>query len=497
MTSTDSTTTAPADGGTAHASAGRPRLTADEYAWLSATQIAARIADGELTAVEVAEAACARIEQINPALNAYVFFDRAQVLRDAADLDAKQASGAPLGPLHGVPFAIKSLTSVAGLPATHAMKPFAHEIAERDAVVVTRLKDAGGLFTGLTNAPEAGYYGGTDGHLYGPTHNPWKSGHTAGGSSGGSAAAVAAGMVPLAEGADGAGSVRIPAAMCGVVGLKPSLGRIPHSLLPASYETWVFHGPLTRTVADAALMYDVMAGFDPSDPLSLPAEPTPRADAATSVAGWRVAYSPDLHVGYVDPEVARICREAVAAFEELGATVTEATPDWGQPEQAMWEGIWVPGFASDYDVFPDWRAMSGQVDDRLIEIHEQGAALTAVEISRAQVFRSKMYATFTEFMREYDLLVSPTLASAAFPLSQFAPSWLQDAPLRSQLLGWLLTYPYNMLTSPAITVPAGFTQDGRPVGLQIAARHRADGDALAAAAAFESVRPWSAARPAL
>lgn len=472
-------------------------MQADEYAWLPATELAARIANGELTALEVAEAACDRIEAINPVINAYVYFDREQVLRDAADLDARQAAGEELGRLHGVPFAIKSLTSVAGLPATHAMKPFEHEVADRDAIVVTRLKDAGGLFTGLTNAPEAGYYGGTDGHLYGPTHNPWKLGHTAGGSSGGSAAAVAAGLVPIAEGADGAGSVRIPAAMCGVVGFKPSLGRIPHSLLPASYETWVFHGPISRSVADAALMYDIMAGFDPSDPLSLPSEPRVQAEPIPSLSGWKVAYSPDLHVGYVDPEVAEICRDAVHAFQELGATVTEATPDWGEPERAMWEGIWVPGFASDFDAFPDWRAMNGRIDSQLIEIHEQSAKLTAVEISRAQVFRSRMYATFTEFMSEYDLLVSPTLASAAFPLTQFAPSWLEDKPLRSQLLGWLLTYPYNLLTSPAITIPAGFTSDGRPVGLQIAARHRADGDALAAAAAFESVRPWSGINPAL
>ncbi len=239
---------------------------------MSATEIAAKIAAGELTALEVAEAACARIEAINPLINAYVHYDREQVLADARELDAKQAAGEPLGPLHGVPFAIKCLTEVAGLPNTHSMTPFADEIGKEDAVVVARLKAAGGLFTGLTNAPEGGYYGGTDSHLYGPTHNPFKHGHTAGGSSGGSAAAVAAGLVPIAEGADGAGSVRIPSAMCGVVGLKPSLGRIPHALLQTKFETWVFHGPITRTVEDAALMFDVMTGFDPSDPMSLPRE---------------------------------------------------------------------------------------------------------------------------------------------------------------------------------------------------------------------------------
>ncbi|GAC85934.1 amidase [Gordonia paraffinivorans] len=472
-------------------------MDADQYAWMSATEIAAKIAAGELTALEVAEAACARIEAINPLINAYVHYDREQVLADARELDAKQAAGEPLGPLHGVPFAIKCLTEVAGLPNTHSMTPFADEIGKEDAVVVARLKAAGGLFTGLTNAPEGGYYGGTDSHLYGPTHNPFKHGHTAGGSSGGSAAAVAAGLVPIAEGADGAGSVRIPSAMCGVVGLKPSLGRIPHALLQTKFETWVFHGPITRTVEDAALMFDVMTGFDPSDPMSLPREVESYAaeldetEGEKPLSGLRVAYSPDLNVGHVDPEVAAICREAVTAFETLGATVTEATPNWGNPEQAMWEGIWVPGFAADNDLFPDWKELSGQLDDQLIEIHELSKTLTAEEVGRAQAFRSRMYDTFTEFMEHYDLLVSPTLASAAFPLDQFAPEWLADEPLQTQLLGWLLTYPYNMLTSPAITVPAGFTEDGRPVGLQIAARHRADADVLAAAKAFSTVRPWA------
>lgn len=473
-------------------------MTPEEYAWLSAEQIAGSIAEGSTTASEVAQAACARIEQLNPSLNAFVHYDRDQVLRDAAELDARQRTGGPLGPLHGVPFAIKSLTSVNGLPNTHAMKPFADEVAAGDHVVVRRLREAGGLFTGLTNAPEGGYYGGTDGHLYGATHNPWKHGYTAGGSSGGSAAAVAAGLVPIAEGADGAGSVRIPAALCGVTGLKPSLGRIPHELLQTKFETWVFHGPITRSVRDAALVLDATSGFDPRDPLSLPAEAVPFLDRLDrSFEGTRIAYSADLQVGFVDPEVARICREAAGAFEELGATVVADTPDWGEPEQAMWEGIWVPGFAADNDLFDDWRSLRGEVDDQLIDIHLQAEQLTAVQIGRAQAFRSRMYDTFCSFMDGYDLLVSPTLASAAFPLGQFAPDWLSDAPLRSQLLGWLLTYPYNLLTTPAITVPAGFTADGRPVGLQLAARHRADAEVLAAAAAYESVRPWTNRRPEL
>lgn len=460
------------------------------------------LASGELLATEVARAMVERIEAVNPALNAYVYFDPERVLADAAALDARRAasmaSGDPLPPLHGVPYSIKCLTEVEGLPATSALKPFADKVGQRDSILVSRLKQAGGLFLGLTNAPEGGYYGGTDGHLYGATHNPWKHGHTAGGSSGGAAAAVASGLGPLADGSDGAGSIRIPSAMCGVVGFKPALGRIPLGGSGSRTMTIVYHGPITRTVADAALMLETMAGLDPRDPLSLATEPpgTYTSAVGRDIAGWRVAYSPDLGLGYVDPEVAEIVRTAAGAFEELGATVTEATPGWANPERAMWEGGWVPLYSGRASA-ADWDSFKGEVDDNFIELMHQGTALTVDQAARGEAARGVMYGVFTEFMADYDILVSPTLASAAFPLGQFAPSWLDGESLQRQLLGWLLTYPYNMLTNPAITVPAGFTSDGRPVGLQIAGRFRADATVLQAAASYERARPWHDAKPVI
>jgi aspartyl-tRNA(Asn)/glutamyl-tRNA(Gln) amidotransferase subunit A len=468
-----------------------------ELCWTPATALADAVQTGAITPTEIATTFADRIEAINPALNAYIHFDREQVLADAAQLQQELAEGNKRGPLHGVPFSIKGLTTMAGLPFDSSLKPLAGGIGSRDAAVVTSLKDAGGLFLGKTNAPEFGYYGGTDSHLHGPTHNPWKHGHTAGGSSGGAAAAVAAGLGPLAEGADGAGSVRIPAAMCGVVGFKPSLGRIPHTLLDGRHYTHVFHGPITRTVADAALMFSVMCGPSDTDPMSVPADGVAYASAIEGdVTGWRVAWSPDLGLGYVDPEVVAVCAEAVRAFESLGAVVEEATPDWGDPEEAMWKGLWVPGYSCEYDVL-DWKSLHGQVDDNLIEIFAQAETLTAVEIGRAEAFRGRMWDTFTDFMHTYDILVSPTLASPTFPLDRFAPEWLEGTSLQRQLLGWLLTYPFNMTTTPAITVPAGFTSDGRPVGLQIAGRHRADAAVLRAAANYEAARPWAAVKPAL
>lgn len=464
--------------------------------WATATELARQVREGSLTAVEIAHAMIDHIDRVNPAINALVQFDREQVMRDAEELTALAEAGRFAGPLHGVPYTIKDMTPVEGLPTTFGMRPMRDNVASADAVVARRLREAGGLFLGKTNTPESGYYGGTDNNLFGPTHNPWKHGTTAGGSSGGATAAVAAGIGPIAEGSDGAGSVRIPASLCGVVGLKPTTGVVPQTLLAGRYFNWVYHGPISRDVSDSALMLDVIAGPDPADPLSNERSTPSYVDALEGdLIDLRVAYSHDLGLGqHVDPEVASVCQDAISVFADLGASVEEATPQWGQPSKAMWDAIWVPGFATEHDL-RDWESLRGEVDDNFIELMEQGETLTALEVARAEVFRGQMWDTWTSFMTGFDVLVSPTLSSAAFPLSQFAPDWLEGASLREQILDWLLTYPYNMLNNPAITIPAGFTSDGRPVGLQIAARHREDDLLLRIASRFEALRPWCDRRP--
>ncbi|HJQ48409.1 MAG TPA: amidase [Amycolatopsis sp.] len=268
-------------------------VVADELCWVSAGELAERIRTGEVTPTDVAEQVVARIEAVNPDVNAFIHFDREQVLRDAAQLTAAQRGGGRLGPLHGVPYSIKDLTAVAGLPLTFGLAPLRDNIPDHDAAVVSRLRDAGGLFLGKTNTIESGYHcGSTDNHLFGPTHNPWRHGSIAGGSSGGSAAAAALGMGQLHEGSDGAGSVRSPSSLCGVVGMKPTGGRIPQSILPGRYNSWVHHGPITRTVPDNALMLNVLAGPDPSDPTSLPGDDVDYvAELDKDITGWRVAYS--------------------------------------------------------------------------------------------------------------------------------------------------------------------------------------------------------------
>lgn len=467
-----------------------------DIVWMSASELSAALAVGALSVAAIAEAMIERIENVDPEVNAYIVFSPDQIRRDAAALDAKKASGAELGPLFGVPYSLKMFTQKTGTPASGALLARKDLVDDRDTTIVGRLADADGLYLGMTNAPELGFYGGTTNRIYGQTHNPFKLGYSPGGSSGGAAAAVGAGMGPIAEGSDGAGSIRIPASLCGCVGLKPSLGVIPHTLMPTRFETFTFYGPITRTVADAALMLDVMAGFDPQDPLSLPKPATPfAAGLDRSIEGWRVAYSPTLGTGvHVEQEVEQICREAVNAFRELGAVVTDVDVPWPPPEKAMWEAIWIPGFSGEYD-FVDWEASRGSVDEKLADFMGEITATTAVDVGRANVFRAQMYDAFTAMMHGYELLVSPTLASATFPVDQFAPTWLKNESVRTQILGWLLTYPFNMITAPAITVPAGFTSDGRPVGLQIAGRLRADADVLAAAAAFERLRPWRHVKP--
>lgn len=463
--------------------------------WKPAHEIAELIRNKEIRVMDVAEALISQVTAVNPSINAIVAFDEESIRAEASALDAKQDAGEELGPLHGVPYTIKDMTDVAGVPTTNGLKSLKNNVAQQDALLVHRLRNAGGLFAGKTNTPEMGYYGGTDNQLFGPTHNPWKEGYTAGGSSGGAAASVAAGMVPLAEGTDGAGSVRIPASLCGVVGFKPTTGVIPS---PFPFLDWAYHGPITRNVMDNAMMLDVIAGHDPgATPAARRLETSFLDDSMTDVSGLRVAWSPDLGLGkYIDPEVSEISYTMVEVLRDLGAHVSEATPPWDDPSLAMWHGIWVPGYAGmlqgiDMDTNPE------DFDERLHEIKAEAESTNLAEWGRSHVSRAKLFADWDTFMRDYDLLVSPTLASAAFPLSQFAPSWVNGKSVREEILDWLLTYPFNMLNNPAISIPAGFTQQGLPVGFQISARHWEDARVLGVARALEKAAPWNDQKPTL
>ncbi len=471
-----------------------------ELADATATEVAAAIREREVSAVEVLDAQLARIEAHDGALNAFCLVRGDEARAEAAQADAAVAAGEPLGPLHGVPVPVKDNTPTKGTRTTFGSAAFADHVPDEDAVLVERLKAAGAIITGKTTTPEFGNKGVTDGPLLGRTNNPWDPRITAGGSSGGAAAAVAAGFAPLAEGSDGAGSIRIPASICGVVGLKPSFGRVP--VYPRNgYESISHHGPLARTVADVALGLAVMAGPDARDPYGTPDGPTDfqAAAARADVAGWPVAFSPDHGLGPVEPEVAAIVRTAAEALTGLGARVEEATPDAADPREpmtVMWQSTF--GAIARERVLP----VVGRdgMDPHLVELMDAADGIGVVEHYRAaQFFRQAYYVAMGRFFATHRLLVTPTLAVAPFPHptgQRPGPDSIEGVAV-NPFLGWLLTFPANLTGQPAISLPCGFTAAGLPVGLQIVGRPGADADVLCAAAALERALDLGRRRPPL
>lgn len=474
--------------------------TTNDVCFLPATEMAAAIRRRALSPVEVVDALLDRIERVNPKLNAFtvVLADEARAAARRAEQGA--ARGQIAGPLHGVPFTIKDLTFTRGVKTTRGSKAFADFVPEESALLVDRLLGAGGIFLAKTTTPELGNKGITESPLLGTTTNPWNTACTAGGSSGGAAAAVAAGLGPLGHGSDGAGSIRIPASLCGVVGLKPSYGRVA-SFPPSPFATLAHQGPISRTVADAALMLTAMAGPDDRDPYSLPESGVDYLAGleGASVRGLRVAYSRDLGLAPVDPRVTALTDAAARLFAEaLGAHVAEATPAVPNPEPAMLT-MWNVAMGTTAADFILTRVGREDVDPALLGFHDAAVTTSAMDYHRAAfTFRGEFYRRMIEFFGNYDLLLTPTLATPPFPHPGPlpGPTTLGGKPI-NPLLGWLLTYPFNLTGQPAITVPCGFTDDGLPVGLQIAGRRHADAAVLRAAAAYEQAAPWSGRRPPL
>lgn len=461
---------------------------------MPATHMAAAIRKRELSPLEVVDAVLERIERVNPILNAFVV-----VLAERARFAARQATesiikGEPLGLLHGVPILIKDSIPVRGVQTTYGSKAFAHFIPDNTAVAAERLLFAGGILMGKTTLSELGHKGVTESLLCGTTNNPWKLTHTVGGSSGGAAAAIAAGLGQLAQGIDGAGSLRIPASCCGVVGFKPSFGRVPTYGVSTGYSGLVHVGPITRTVADAAFMLTALAGPDDRDPYSFGEKEINFLQAleGASIRGVRVAYSRDLKMGPVDPQVIALTDTAAQVFaEHLGAIVEEVSPEVPNPEEAM---------MTIYDLEDVTAIIDGllpniaheEIDPSLLEALERAQKLTAIEYYRAaNLFRSQYYRKMIEFFGDYELLITPTITTPPFPHpGRFpGPSSVAGEPI-NRLLGWLLTYPFNITGQPAISVPCGFSSDGLPIGLQIVGRRHADISVLRAAAAYEQAAPW-------
>src|SRR5262245_17100530 len=386
----------------------------DDLCYMSADDLASAIRTRRLSPVEVVEAFLNRIEKVNPRVNALctVVAEGARAAARAAE--AAVTTGARLGPLHGVPVAFKDLTPTAGIRTTFGSKALEHFVPTEDAIVVERARAAGAIVIGKTNTPEFGCKGVTDNQIFGHTRNPWHLERNAGGSSGGSAAALAAGLTALAEGSALAGSIRIPAAACGVVGLKPSLGRVPRYPERNAWTSLSHVGPMARTVHDAALFLSVLAGPDERDPQSLPAtgEDFARAPAG-GVHGLRVAWSADLGYAPVTPEVRRLAELAARRFTDLGCVVEDAHPGFENPK-ALFIALTSPYRAAAMEPhLPKWR---DQLDPVLVSRLDAAARLTAVDYEKATHARTRLWQTVTRFFRRYDLLLTPTVSTAAFPL---------------------------------------------------------------------------------
>jgi len=473
-------------------------MNATDLCFTPAIELRRLIAAREISPVEVVDAVLARIERLNPLLNAYVTVTADRARAQAREAEARARAGALRGVLDGIPYALKDLESSAGIRTTSGSKWFEHHVPDEDGVVAERLKRADGILLGKTNTPHFGHKDMTDNLIGPPCRNPWKLDRTPGGSSGGSGAAVAAGLVPIAHGSDGAGSIRIPAALCGVFGLKPSFGRVPYHPNVDYWAARSHNGPMTRTVRDAALMLGAMAGPDPRDPLTIDAAPENYVAACDGdLKGLRVAWSGDLGYAAVDPEVRRITEAAARRFTELGADVDAPAIVWPNPRE-FHKLIWEVGVAArNIDRAterPDW------IEPSLAQMIFSASRVSAIEYQRAQLARTEYQNAVRRFFDQYDLLLTPQMpvgAWSAEPGAVQGPREIDGRPTPTIFDRLPFTYPFNLTGQPAASVPCGFTSEGLPVGLQIVGRWHADALVLRASAGFEAIQPWAGRRPAV
>ena len=465
----------------------------DEICWMSATDLARAIRRKQLSPVEVTQAVLNRIERLNSQLNAFVTLTPQAAMREARRAErALMQRSASIGPLHGVPFSTKDLVTTKGIRTTFGTPLFADNIPTEDAPMVARLRAAGAIQLGKTNTPTFGWLGVTHNLLFGSTRNPWNPDRTPGGSSGGAGAAVAAGMGPLAIGTDGGGSIRIPSSFSGVYGIKPSFGRIP--VYPPSGAWSLSHvGPMTRSVADAALMLNVSAGPNGRDQYSLPAEKTDYVKALkASLKDWRVAWCADLgFTKAIDPEIKAICATAARRFREFGCRVETVKPNWPNPQKA-WEGIFCGGIAA--RLAPALKTRRSDIDPGLITLIEKTQKWKQNYYINAWLERLEWNTAVQRLFEKYTLLITPTLPCRPFAVGLDNPKSINGTRLAPY--EWLtFTFPFNMTGNPAASIPCGFTTDGLPVGLQIVGRRFDDVSVLQASAAFEQAAPWADNRP--
>ena len=467
----------------------------NELAWMPAYKLREMIANHQISPVEITQASLDRIDKFNGQLNAFLTVIPEQAIESARVAEQALMSGKKLGPLHGIPTFIKDLEPMAGIRFTSGSLIYKDRIADTDSLSVKRIKDAGGLILGKTNTSEYGHIGTNENRLGDACRNPWNTERTSGASSGGAGSSVAAGITALAQGSDGAGSVRIPSAFCGIFGIKATQGRVPR--YSTGIESWHWFnyssiGPMARDVTDAAILLQVLSGPDSdAEHLTIQEDPPDYIKAlGRGVKGLKVAYSPDIGGVAVDPEVREIIGQSAKAFEEMGAVVEE------------------PGFRIDSpDAMLDllmtiWRCRSYALNGALLQQRELltdyfrdglegGQKVTGDQLwpaySKLEFYRNYI----REFFANYDLLLTPTLATPAFKIGEH-PAVIDGVNVPDKLWGFTpFTYPFNWSGNPAATAPAGFSVDGLPIGLQIVGRWGDEETVIAASKAFEDARPWA------
>jgi aspartyl-tRNA(Asn)/glutamyl-tRNA(Gln) amidotransferase subunit A len=455
-----------------------------DIAYASATELLDLYRKKALSPVEVSRFLLDRLDSLQGKLNAFSIVDRDGALAAARQSEGRWHAGTPMGLIDGVPVTIKDLALMRGFPTLRGslLVPRDQDWSE-DAPATARLREAGGVILGKTTTPEFGWKAIGDSPLTGITRNPWDTSRTPGGSSAGAAAACAAGIGPLHQGSDGAGSIRIPASFSGVFGFKPTFGRVP--AYPLSTTSLLSHtGPITRTVGDAALMLSVIAMPDDRDPYALPPDPRDwREGLDGGVKGWKIAYSPSLGYAEVMPEIARTVAAAAQQFSALGASVEEVASVFPSPREALFT-IWATAMARNLEAYPpDRRRLA---DPGLLATAAEGEKIRATELIAADQARNALSLAMARFHRNYDLLLTPMMPVPALPVGQD----LNDPAKERHWIDWSpFSYPFNMTRQPAASIPCGLTASGLPIGLQIVGPLYADARVLRAARAFEATQP--------
>lgn len=468
----------------------------DEICFISAREMKEKIANQDLSSQEITEIIIERIEKINPVINAYctTTFDLAREMAKEADDRVKRDEKMPL--LNGIPTSIKDLVPVKGVRTTFGSRIFEHNVPEEDAIVVSRLKDAGCVILGKTNTPEFGYKGVTDNLIFGVTPNPWNLEMTSGGSSGGAAASVVCGMGPLAQGSDGGGSIRHPSCFCGAYGLKPSFGRVPiYPITFHSGQTLSVIGPIVRYVSDAALMLDAMKGPFEGDKHSLPDDNVKYSEFINEKPDkLKIGYTLDLgYAKVIDKEVEKGFHNAVNIFESFGWEVEQAKFKEFDPSVAF-STMWLVMFG--YELKPYLNEWKDKLEPGLVTWVEAGLRFPASSLPDSMRARSEFYQLIYETFRDYDILLTPSTAVPAFDSRKPYPSQINGIDV-SPTAWQAFTFPFNFTGHPAATIPCGWTRGNLPIGLQIVGKRFQEPLILQVSKTFEEVAPWQDKRPRL